>query len=374
MHVGHYISGAGHILLLGWAFIGGAFESEPLPMEVAEVTLMTGEEYAALVAPDPSPEAAPGVAQPEAPAPETATPEAPAAETPPERPAPPEAARDPAPDATPVPPAPPTPAPEVAEPDPAPELAPPSEAATLLPEETPRPAPRPADRVAPTPAPPAPPQAESAPDATPQAAPAPDAPPAPQEPPAAPEEAAPEIVTEAEEAPAGAPRASLRPPARPAPRPEPEPETETAEAPRQSDSEVTQPYTEATQRALDDILAGAAGSSGASGTGEPLSQSEIGAIVAAIGRSWNVDPGSRSAEITVTVGFELDENGRLVSTPELVSASGGDQRALQAAFRRARTAIIEAARQGRLAGLPPEKYENWKRIEMVFNPSEMRLR
>jgi hypothetical protein len=274
-----------------------------------------------------------------------------------------------------------TPAPEVATPEPAPELAPPADSAVLLPEDSPRPQPRPADRVAPTPAPPQPPEAETAPDPIPQAEPSPEPSPEPETTPdpAAPEEAAPEIVTEAEEAPSGAPLASLRPaarPARPAPAaPSPEPETETADAPAEPAPQNREADQEATQRAVDDILAQVTGggeSAPAAGA-PPLSLGERDALRIAVQDCWVVDVGSQAANVTVVLGMEMNRDGTLVDgSLRLISAEGGSGRAVDTAFQAARRAVLRCQRGG--YDLPEEKYEHWQRIEMVFDPSEMRLR
>ncbi len=55
-----------------------------------------------------------------------------------------------------------------------------------------------------------------------------------------------------------------------------------------------------------------------------------------------------------------------------VSASGGDDAAQRSAFEKARRAILRCQRGG--FPLPVEKYDQWREIEMVFNPEGMRLR
>jgi len=96
--VGTYVSGAGHVGLIGWLILGWGFSAEPLPFEVTEFTTVTGEDYARLVAAT-TPQ--PGTAEPEAPpVPEvedTPTPVAPEPEVAP-RPAQPEAVEPPAPE------------------------------------------------------------------------------------------------------------------------------------------------------------------------------------------------------------------------------------------------------------------------------------
>ncbi len=378
MHAGHYISGAGHVLLIGWALFGGAFRSEPLPFEVTEVSVITGEEYAAIMAAQQPPEAAPGVEGLSEPAPEAApVPEAPAPEPPPVRPqTPPETAR-PQPDSSPEAP-PEAPAPEAEVTDSAPELEPPSDTALLLPDSAPRPEPRPADRVAPTPAPPPPPEAETAPDPVPpaEAAPEPAPDPEPDPEPQAPEEATTEIVTEAEEQDA-APDATPRP----RPRPErlaaapPEPETpEAPEAPAETAPDAPAPAPDDIDRgAVDDMLAEALGGGGTGPGGPPLTGAERDALRVAVQECWVVDVGSQAANVTVTLAMSMNRDGTVVENSlRLVSAEGGEGRAVDTAYQAARRAVLRCGQGG--YDLPPEKYDRWRDIEMTFNPENMRVR
>ena len=58
---------------------------------------------------------------------------------------------------------------------------------------------------------------------------------------------------------------------------------------------------------------------------------------------------------------------------KLLSNSGGsDAGAVQAAFEKARRAILRGSANG--FNLPPDKYDQWRDIEMVFNPDGMRLK
>ena len=47
---GTYISGIGHVGLVGWLILGWGFNAEPLPFEVSEVSVVSSEEFAAIVA------------------------------------------------------------------------------------------------------------------------------------------------------------------------------------------------------------------------------------------------------------------------------------------------------------------------------------
>ncbi|MCP1170266.1 hypothetical protein NHG85_17310, partial [Limimaricola sp. ASW11-118] len=65
MSAGGYISGIGHAGLLIWLVMGWGLDSEPLEFDVAPVSVVSGEEYAALVAatsPQPQTEVPPAEA------------------------------------------------------------------------------------------------------------------------------------------------------------------------------------------------------------------------------------------------------------------------------------------------------------------------
>jgi outer membrane biosynthesis protein TonB len=185
----------------------------------------------------------------------------------------------------------------------------------------------------------------------------------------APEEAATEIVTEAETPASAAPTRSPRPQARPravqqaAARPAPTPEPEP---------------TPSTQDAVDDALSALlaeelGGSSPSTPTGPPLTRGEREGLRLAVQECWVVDVGSEAANVVVTVAMEMGRDGRVVaSSMRMVGATGGSGPAVEVAYQAARRAILRCQRDG--YGLPAEKYEQWKQIEMTFNPAEMRLR
>ena len=353
---GTYISAAGHTGLIIWLIAGWGFASEPLPFEVSDVSVVSSEEYAAIVA---ATTPTPGNAAPDAPA-------APAEETPPAEELP--------------PPEPPLPVPPVEDvTDTPPDLAPqplPEQPAIPEPVTDARPQPRPATRVAPEPVAPPPPDTEVAEvpqEATTPDEPAPEA--VPEEPveQAAPEEAATEIVTEAD-TPSGAVETSLRPQVRPE-RPAPQPPVETAETPEApatpaAPAEETAVDDAAVAAALADALA--ASESPAVPAGPPMTGSEREGFRVAVNACWNVDPGSEAARATITVGFTLDQSGRVQGDVRLLSADGGSDGAQSIAFQAARRAILRCQRDG--YQLPADKYDQWREVEITFDPSGMRLR
>lgn len=373
MHTGHYISGGAHGLLILWALFGGMFRGDPPQVEVAEVSVISEAQFAAMMQPQASP---PTVAEPAAlPVPEIedTAPETPVEDTQPvARPEPvePEVAE---PDPVPQPVLPePEPEAEVVEelprppaPDPVPEVE--------APEVAVRPIPRPAPRVAAEAVPEPDPEAEVAPEVQEKVEQSDQAEPtdAEEQQATAPEATATEIVTEAEE-PARAPTASVRPqtrPSRPAPAqtaaaPDPESQPAQPEAPEAPDATAA-----AIAGALEEALSGAA-----SGTAEgpPLTQGERDGFRIAVQDCWFVDVGSQAANVTVTVGFDLERSGRVSGAIRMIAADGGDARAIETAFQSARRAILRC--QGDGYALPPEKFDQWKSVEMTFNPESMRIR
>ncbi|MCH2094560.1 MAG: cell envelope biogenesis protein TolA [Rhodobacteraceae bacterium] len=395
MHIGHYISGAAHLGLIGWMLVGDVFE--PPPFEVTEVAILSEEQFLALAQP-PVPDAQPRVAPDD--------PVAPVAPEPPEdaeAPADPDPIAEPKPEPDPVPSADPEveqePRPQVPalpQPDTVPfvDARPPQDPIVLqdppvlvapepevLPEPEPdvapvasiRPQARPAPRVAPEPVVQPDPDVElgevDQPAVDPEG-PAEDV--KEQQDAEAPEAAARDIVTEAEKAEAQeAPVASLRPRARPRPLVAEDAQTPIEDSVQQ---EAREPETQAAVKAaLAAVLGGNADATTDSPLGPPLSAGEQDALRAAVQDCWVVDVGSQAANVTVVVGMDMERSGRVISsTIRLVSATGGTGAAVETAFQAARRAILRCQKGG--YPLPPEKFDQWKEIEMTFNPSKMRLR
>ena len=91
-------------------------------------------------------------------------------------------------------------------------------------------------------------------------------------------------------------------------------------------------------------------------------------------KCWNT--GSLSTEAlktTVVVGVSMNEDGTPdTGTIRMISSSGGTGGSVQQAFQAARRAIIRCGARG--FALPSEKYEQWRDIEMTFNPEKMRIK
>lgn len=365
---GMYISAVGHVGLIGWLLLGWGMQSQPLPMQVMDVSVMSGEEFEQMMA---ARTPVPGDAPPTAPVQPQIdlAPPLPAVETPPE-PAPlPKPVETPMSEALP-PPAPEMPPADVTDAAPAapapPEM--PVPAPDLPPSDDPTQAP--ANRIASTPVAPPPPDAQISdiareavvPDETATAEVA-----VPEQQATAPEQTATEIVI-ADERPRGAVERSLRPIARPA-RPAPpaaaaEPQTATEPAPA--------PVPD-TSDAVANALAAAVAASAAPAVqaGPPMTGTERDSFRIAVNSCWNVDPGSVAARVIIEVGFTLNRDGTLDGEPRLLS-SDGDQSATSTAFEAARRAILRCQRGG--YQLPAEKYDQWREVVITFDPSGMRLR
>lgn len=382
MNVGHYISGAMHVGVLAWLAVAGVFTPEPLDIKTVEVSVLTSDEFDALMRPFEAPVVSDDMVLPEIPAaPEDTPPQAPAQDSSVETQVvtPPPVADIEAP----VPPAPVDPieiiAPEVTED--APVLATPSEdIPQTLPTLDPDTGPIDADRVAPRPAArpdtllPVGPETQ-APELDAQA---PDTSAKVEVTPSAPEAATTQIITEAVETGTGAPNTSLRPKARPV-RPDPVQAEVAEEEPVQTETdEPTGPATDPVSDALQqtDILA-ALGEALAEpelpAQSPPLSANEIGGLISAISNCWNVNVGAEAANIAVTVYFQLTETGRVVpNSVTFVDSSDGNSLAAQAAFQAAQRAIFGCQAEG--YQLPIEKYDQWAEIELTFDPKDMRTR
>lgn len=384
MNTGQIISGAGHAGLIFWALFGGVFSDAPPPNPVTEVTAISADDYAALMAPEDSPEAVANVDTPEPPEAGEAPGMSSEADNVPET-AQPEVTESPEPD---------TP-PEVTEPDPPvqaevgeepPVMQPPQEdTAALVPDRSSDTSPREAPRVAPEPV--ARPEPDVQIDEVDQQETAPDESAEPvqeDQEETAREEATTEIVTEADEPADAAPTRSVRPRTRPTRQAEAEPETEATPQPEaepepQETTETAPPESpdvdeSAVENALAEALGGGETQADSTASGPPLTAGEKEGLRVAVQQCWNV--GSLSSEAlntTVVVSVSMSQDARPVTASiEMVSASGGSDSAARQAFEAARRAIIRCGADG--YNLPPEKYDQWRDIEMTFNPEKMRIR
>ncbi|MDP2080650.1 MAG: cell envelope biogenesis protein TolA [Pseudotabrizicola sp.] len=387
MQTGTLISGVGHAALILWVILGDwLFARKDAPaVEVAEVSLISAAEFDAMVAaapstPEPAPTAEPAP-EPPAPAPEPEP--APVVEPPP-----PVVPELPAPSQTPPPAPEPEPVPEplpenngVADalplpvnPDPIPEV-------PLPPTSSPRP--KPAPRVAPVPVDAPQPAVEvaeaPAPAVTPDPVDVPDVV-EPEQPEAQQQEAGTVLETEANRdqqvAASGAPPTSPRPRGRPA-----RSEAPAVETARPTPTPTPTPNTnaDAVAAALAEALAEPAETPRPSGAtnapqGPPMTSGERDAMRVAVQQCWNVGSLSSDAlNTTVVVYVSVLQTGVPdAGSIRLISSTGGTDAGARGAFEAARRAIIRCGAGG--FPLPPEKYEQWREMELVFNPDGMRMR
>lgn len=169
---------------------------------------------------------------------------------------------------------------------------------------------------------------------------------------------------------ATAPEVSLRPARRPArPEPQPEPQPAVAPPPPQPTPTIAEgPSSSAIEDALAQALAGA--------LDEPavLSAADTDMLRLNIESCWNVGILSTEAlGVVVTIAFEMTADARPVpGSIRLVDAQGGSAAAQQAAFDAGRQAIVQCGING--YGLPPDLFEQWRLVEITFNPARMSTR
>ncbi|MCC6864230.1 MAG: cell envelope biogenesis protein TolA [Rhodobacteraceae bacterium] len=373
MTTGQIVSAVGHLCLLLWIVIGDwLFSPEKMPeVTVAEVSLMNSSEFDELVKASPAPAPSEPVKEKE-----LVEPSAKPVVTDPVEPPP---AVEDIPEDVPVLDA----FQPIETPNPVAPIADTEQPIPVAPSDV-KPKPRPLDRVAAVPVD----SSTDAPDvadvATPEASDeaAPDAPVVEKEPPAAPEEATTQIVTEAVETEDNAPQlpamASLPPRSRPKNLIKPE-------KPLKEEVASAKP---ASKKARDDLVADAiaaavadaateettdAGEANAP-SGPPMTGAETDAMRVAVQACWNVGALSMEAlRTTVVVGFSVNQNGKPdAASIHLVSSDGGSDVSTGQAFEAARRAIIRCGSKG--FPLPKDKYEQWKEIELVFDPNGMRMR
>jgi hypothetical protein len=182
----------------------------------------------------------------------------------------------------------------------------------------------------------------------------------------APKEAATEIVTEAEKPSEYAPSFSNVPRSRP---------RDMAE--RVARVNAPNPVEQPTVDNIEDEIAKAMAEADAAQNkpavpkGPPLTGGEREGLVLAVERFWNVPIGiQNAADMIVVIAIELSPNGKLIGEPKLVDPKDLSAQGMRQAFEAGRRALIRAQPYD----LPPEKYEQWRQIEVVFNPEEMAVR
>ncbi len=102
--------------------------------------------------------------------------------------------------------------------------------------------------------------------------------------------------------------------------------------------------------------------------GPPLTSSERNGLVLAVQQCWNVPVGVQDAgDLVVVLSVELKRDGSLAGNPRLIDPPGTPQGTVRQAFEAGRRALIRCAPYA----LPADKYEQWRQLEVVFNPKTM---
>ena len=103
------------------------------------------------------------------------------------------------------------------------------------------------------------------------------------------------------------------------------------------------------------------------GTAVTLSQSELDAMRARLASLWNVQPGvEHPEELYVTVRIRLNPDRRLAAPPLVVSTGNS------ARYQAAAEAAVRAVLQGQpYTMLRDETYEQWKYMDIDFDPKQM---
>ena len=105
-----------------------------------------------------------------------------------------------------------------------------------------------------------------------------------------------------------------------------------------------------------------------------MTDAEITDLRDQVAQCWNVGGlSTETVQTLVTVTFELGANGvPLAHSVPLIGAGKDTSDAVKSAYSAARRAIIRCGAKG--YKLPLEKYEEWRNIELIFNPERMVLK
>jgi hypothetical protein len=107
---------------------------------------------------------------------------------------------------------------------------------------------------------------------------------------------------------------------------------------------------------------------------QALSQDWVDAFRIPVASCWNISALDEAARaVSATLAFELDETGvPKADTIALVRAEGGTEAAREDAFTAASRAIIRCGHEG--YDLPRDQYDQWRNVELTFNPEDMRIK
>jgi hypothetical protein len=107
--------------------------------------------------------------------------------------------------------------------------------------------------------------------------------------------------------------------------------------------------------------------------GPPLTGGEMGNISSAIARKWNLGASSTDAmSSTVVIRVTFSQDGRPTGF-ELIESNGPSQSGIDRLYETAQRAVNRAYADGGLP-LPPDKYNTWRVLDLVFDANGMRAR
>lgn len=107
--------------------------------------------------------------------------------------------------------------------------------------------------------------------------------------------------------------------------------------------------------------------------GLPMSLSEKDAIKNQISKCWTVPAGAKDAQnLLIVLRVQYEKDGSFINVT--LADQSKSRYAKETFFRAAADSAMRAVRMCTpLKGLPPEKYDTWRDIELYFDPKEMLL-
>jgi hypothetical protein len=107
--------------------------------------------------------------------------------------------------------------------------------------------------------------------------------------------------------------------------------------------------------------------------GPPLTGGEMGDISSSIARRWNLGAASTDVLSTmVVIRVTFDQAGKPVDF-QLIESNGPTQGAIDNLYSIARRAVNRTHSEGGIP-LPPDKYDTWRVLDLVFDANGMRVR
>jgi hypothetical protein len=122
---------------------------------------------------------------------------------------------------------------------------------------------------------------------------------------------------------------------------------------------------------VEPVTSGTATTASTTALGRGPTEVELVGLKLAISDCWNLGTASTEAlRTTVTVLVDMRPDGT-ASAVTLLSSDGASARATDVAFKAAQSAIFRCAAKNKKP-LASDRYDDWRQIEMTFDPSKMR--